>query len=109
MSEVPKEIKMQEMKFYIDTHDRRSSTFPAEISEEQFQEFFSAYEKASRESGVVVLRAHVGLADGRAYCFNMAPSAEHVRQAHEHAGLPFESISEVATATPGDLSFTPKA
>jgi hypothetical protein len=102
-------MAMQEMKFYLDTHDRRSETFPAEISKEQFQDFFSQYEKASREDGVVVLRAHVGLADGRAYCFNMAPSAEHVRLAHEHAGLPFESITEVATATPGDLSFTPKA
>lgn len=99
---------MDELKFYIDTHDHRSSTFPAGISKEQFQEFFSQYEKVSREDGVVVLRAHVGLADGRAYCFNMAPSAEHVRRAHEHAGLPFESITEVATATPGDLSFSRK-
>ncbi len=100
---------MPHMKFFIDSHDQRSNTFPAGISKEQFQEFFSQYEKASREDGVVVLRAHVGLADGRAYCFNMAPSAEHVRLAHEHAGLPFESITEVATATPGDLSFEPKA
>ena len=100
---------MPEMKFYIDTHDQRSSTFPAEISKEQFQEFFREYEKASRQDGVVVLRAHVGLEAGRAYCFNMAPSAEHVRRAHEQAGLAFESITEVATATPGDLSFTPKA
>jgi uncharacterized protein DUF4242 len=99
---------MQEMKFFIDTHDHRSGTFPAGITKEQFQEFFKEYEKHSREDGVVVLRAHVGLADGRAYCFNMARSAEHVRLAHEHAGLPFESITEVATATPGDLSFTPK-
>jgi hypothetical protein len=100
---------MQKMKFYIDTHDQRSSTFPDGISPDQFQEFFSEYEKASRDEGVVVLRAHVGLEAGRAYCFNMAPSAEHVRRAHEHAGLPFESITEVATATPGDLSFKPKA
>ena len=99
---------MHEMKFFIDTHDHRSSTFPAGISKAQFQEFFSQYEKASREEDVVVLRAHVGLAEGRAYCFNMAPSAEHVRLAHEHAGLAFESITEVATATPGDLTFTPK-
>jgi len=99
---------MQEMKFFIDTHDHRSNTFPAGITKEQFQEFFSQYEKASREDGVVVLRAHVGRADGRAYCFNMAPTADHVRLAHEHAGLPFDSITEVATATPGDLSFTPK-
>lgn len=96
------------MKFFIDTHDQRSSTFPAGISKEQFQEFFREYEKASRTAGVVVLRAHVGLDDGRAYCFNMAPSAEDVRRAHEQAGLPFELITEVATATPGDLSFTPK-
>jgi hypothetical protein len=64
-------------------------TLPADISKEQFQEF-SQYDKASRENGVVVLWAHVGLADGRAYCFDMAPSAEHVRLAHEHARLPFD-------------------
>jgi len=56
-----------------------------------------------------MLRAHVGLAEGRAYCVNMAPSADHVRLSHERAGLPFEPITEVATAPPGDLSFTPKA
>lgn len=72
------------MKFFIDTHDHRSNTFPAGITKEQFQDFFSQYEKASREAGVVVLRAH------------------------EQAGLPFELITEVATATPGDLSFEPK-
>lgn len=99
---------MRPMRFYIDTHDQRTSTFPGGISRDQFAAFFAAYEKSSRDEGTVVLRAHVGLEDGRAYCFNMAPSAEHVRRAHERAGLPFETITEVATATPGDLSFEPQ-
>lgn len=96
---------MQKMKFFLDTHDQRSATFPAGIQKPQFAEFFAAYEKAAREEGVVVLRVHVGFEEGRAYCFNMAPSAEHVRRVHEKAGLPFESITEVVTATPGDLFF----
>jgi len=92
---------MQAMKFFLDTHDRRSNTFPAELSPQQFSDFFVTYESACREEGVIVLRAHVGLEQGRAYCFNMAASAEHVRRAHERAGLPFETITEVSTATPG--------
>ncbi len=43
--------------------------------------------------------------DWRRDCFNMAPSAEHIRRAHERAGLPYETITEVTTATPGDLFF----
>jgi hypothetical protein len=99
---------MKPMKFFLDTHDHHSNTFPAGISKEQFAEFFKAYEKCSRDEGNIVLRAHVGLDDGRAYCFNMAPSAEHVRRAHEKAGLPFETITEVVTATPADLMFEPQ-
>jgi hypothetical protein len=93
---------------YIDTHDHRSNTFPAGISKDQFASFFASYEKHSREEGSVVLRAHVGLEDGRAYCFDMAPSAEHVRRAHERARLPFDTITEVTTTTPGDMSFEPQ-
>jgi Protein of unknown function (DUF4242) len=99
---------MQPMKFFLDTHDQRSKTFPAGISREQFAEFFSKYEHVCRAEGVVVLRVHVGFDEGRAYCFSMAPSAEHVRRAHELAGLPFDTITEVATATPGDLFFQPQ-
>ena len=99
---------MQAMKFFLDTHDHRCSTFPAGITEEQFGEFFKKYERIARDHGVVVLRVHVGFEEGRAYCFNMAPSAEHVRRVHEEAGLPFETITEVATATPGDLFFRPQ-
>ena len=98
---------MQAMKFFIDTHDRRSKTFPAALSKQAFAEFFTKYERACRDEGVVVLRTHVGIEEGRAYCFNMAPSAEHVRRAHEKAGLPFEAITEVTPATPGDLFFQP--
>jgi hypothetical protein len=100
---------MQAMRFFVDTHDRRSNTFPAGIDRASFAEFFAKYEAIAREEGVVVLRVHVGLEDGRAYCFNMAPSAEHVRRAHERAGLPFDVITEVSTATPGDLFFKPAA
>ena len=100
---------MQPMKFYLDTHDQRSKTFPAGITKEQFAEFFAKYERIAREEGVVVLRLHVGFEEGRAFCFNMAPSAEHVRRLHEKAGLPFDTITEVTTATPGDLFFRPEA
>jgi hypothetical protein len=100
---------MQPMKFFLDTHDQRTNTFPGGIAKQEFAQFFAKYEAACREEGVVVLRAHVGLGEGRAYCFNMAPTAEHVRRAHEKAGLPFETITEVVTATPGDLFFQPQA
>jgi hypothetical protein len=99
---------MQRMKFFLDTHDERSQTFPTGISKEAFAEFYPKYEKACREEGVVNLRIHVGFEEGRAYCFNMAPSAEHIRRAHERAGLRFETITEVTTTTPGDLFFQPQ-
>jgi len=98
---------MQPMKFFLDTHDQRTNTFPKGLTSAQFAEFFAQYEKACRDEGVIVLRAHVGVEAGRAYCFNMAESAEHVRRAHEAVGLPFETITEVTTATPGDLFFKP--
>ena len=99
---------MQPMKFYVDTHDQHSQTFPAGISREAFAEFFAKYERCAREEGVVVLRVHVGFDEGRAYCFSMAPTVEHVKRAHDKAGLPFEEITEVSTATPGDLFFQPQ-
>lgn len=96
---------MQPMKFFLDTHDQRSNTFPAGITKEQFADFYPKYERACREEGVVNLRIHVGFAEGRAFCLNMAPSAEHVRRAHAKAGLLLDSITEVTTTTPGDLFF----
>ena len=99
---------MQPMKFFIDTHDQRSQTFPSGITKEDFAQFFAKYERFAREEGVVVLRVHVGVEAGRAFCFNMAPSAEHVKRAHDKAGLAFDTITEVTTATPGDLFFQPQ-
>lgn len=99
---------MQKMKFFLDTHDRRSQTFPAGLTREQFAGFFAKYEQVAREHGVVVLRVHVGLEEGRAYCFTMAPAVEQVRKVHELLGLPYDVITEVSTATPGDLFFQPQ-
>ena len=94
---------MQKMKFFIDTHDRQKSTFPENLSSEEFATFYKQYKEACQEEGVVSLRAHVGIKDGRAFCFNMAPDADAVRRVHEKIGLPFDSITEVTTATPGDM------
>ncbi len=98
---------MQRMKFFIDTHDAEKGTFPKGLTQDQFAVFFAKFEEACRAEGVVTLRAHVGIADGRAFCFTMAPDAAAVRRAHERVGLPFDCITEVATATPGDLFFAP--
>lgn len=96
---------MQPMKFYVDTHDVKNDTFPAGLTKEQFEGFFAAYELACYEEGVVPLRIHLSYEDGRAFCFNMAPDAESVRRAHVKAGLPYDQITEVTTATPGDTFF----
>lgn len=93
---------MQNLRLFIDTHDKNNKTFPDQLSREQFTAFFSTYEAACREEGVVVLRTHVGFGDGRAFCLTMAPDAEAVRRAHERVGLPFDSITEVETADPAD-------
>lgn len=97
------ETIMQPLRFFIDTHDRAHGSFPAQLSAEDFRGFYAQYEAVCREEGVVPLRTHVGLAEGRAFCFNMAPDAEAVRRVHERLGLPFDTITEVGTATPGDL------
>ena len=96
---------MQRMKFFVDTHDVRTGTFPAGITRDQFAEFHPKYEEACRAENVVNLRIHVGFEEGRAFCFNMAPDAEAVRRAHARVGLPIGEITEVTTATPGDLFF----
>lgn len=96
---------MQPMKFFIDTHDAVSGTYPAGLTPEQFEGFFAKYEAACYEEGVIPLRVHVGYGDNRAFCFTMAPDAAAVRRAHLKAGLPFDAITEVTTATPGDTFF----
>lgn len=96
---------MQPMKFFIDTHDKSKDTFPSGLTPEQFEVFFASYNQACFEEGVIPLRTHVGIEAGRAFCFTMAPDAEAVRRAHIKVGLPFDSITEVTSATPGDIFF----
>jgi len=96
---------MQKMKFFIDTHDASSGTYPVGLTPEQFEAFFAKYEEACYEEGVIPLRVHVGYSDSRAFCFTMAPDASAVRRAHIKAGLPLNFITEVTTATPGDTFF----
>lgn len=96
---------MQAMKFFIDTHDQADSTFPAGLTTTQFEAFFTQYEQACLAEGVVLLRVHVGFDDDRAFCFTMAPDAEAVRRAHDRVGMPYSEITEVTTATPGDVFF----
>ena len=96
---------MQALRYFIDTHDRDKKTFPDQLSRDDFEAFFAKYEQACYAEGVVPLRVHVGYGEGRAFCFNMAPDADAVKRAHARAGLPFDSITEVSTATPGDSFF----
>lgn len=100
---------MKQMRLFLDTHDRTKKTFPEKLSPEDFQKFFALYEKACYEENVVILRTHVSFEDGRAFCLNMATDSEAVRRAHERVGLPYDSIVEVTTATPGDMFFQRKA
>jgi hypothetical protein len=63
---------MTEMRFFVDTHNRSTGTFPEMMSTEEFEVFFAKYEQACAEEGVVVLRLHLALEAGRVFCFNMA-------------------------------------
>ncbi len=102
---VERMVPMQKMKFFVDTHDQQRGTFPPGLTPEELASFLRKYEEACRAEGVVMLRVHAGLEAGRAYCFNMAPDADAVRRVHERVGLPFDTITEVTTVTPGDLFF----
>ncbi len=98
---------MKNLKFYLDTHHRSRETFPAQLSPEDFEAFYGKYLEACEAEGVVPLRVHVGYEDGLAFCLNMAPGPDAVRRAHERVGLPFDTITEIQTATPGDTFFRP--
>ena len=100
---------MQPMKFFIDTHDAENETFPSGLTPDQFEGFFGQYQQVCVEENVVILRVHVAYEAGRAFCFTMAPDEDSVRRAHERVGLPFDSIVEVKTATPGDTFFRRQA
>jgi hypothetical protein len=94
---------MQPMKLFMDTHDRAKGTFPAELDRDQLAAFFAEYEAAASTEGVSILRLHVSLEAGRAWCLTRAPDADAVRRAHAKVGLPFDDVTEVATVSPGDL------
>lgn len=94
----------KKLKLYMDTHDKKNGTFPDGITPKQLEGFYEKYQAACKEEGVISIRTHVGFEDGRAYCFNLAPSADAVKRAHEKVGLPFDSITEVHTITPADLA-----
>ena len=100
---------MTEMRFFVDTHNRTTGTFPEKMSKEEFEVFFAKYEQACAEEGVIVIRLHLALEEGRVFCLNMAPDVEAVRRAHDRVGFPFDSITEVTTATPGDIFFNRSA
>lgn len=91
------------MKVFIDTHDKAHGTFPENISRMDFAAFYAKYLEACREEGVVSLRSHLGLDQGRAFCISLAPDADAVRRAHERVGLPYDSITEVSDVTQFDL------
>lgn len=96
---------MEKMRLFVDTHDKSKSTFPEGLTEDQFEQFFGRYDAACQAEGVVILQVNVGLEDGRAFCMTMAPDADAVRRAHERVGLPFDSVTEVKTASPGTVFF----
>ncbi len=100
---------MNTMRFFLDTHDREQKTFPSKLSVDEFEKFYVLYEQACYAENVVPLRIHLNYEAGRAFCLNMADSADAVKRAHERVGLPFDSIVEVTTATPGDTFFRRKA
>ncbi len=99
---------MQRMKFFIDTHDAANGTFP-QASPRSNSPHFTQNTRRLAARRRISLRVHAGFADGRAYCFTMAPDADAVRRAHERVGLRFDSITEVVTSTPGDLFFAAAA
>ncbi|CAG0996861.1 hypothetical protein RHDC4_02892 [Rhodocyclaceae bacterium] len=94
---------MKPMRLFLDTHDRDHGTFPARLSVDDFKSFYAGYEEACRAEGVIPLQVHVGYEAGRAFCLNLAPDAESVQRAHARAGLPFDAITEVTTASPRDM------
>lgn len=99
---------MKAMRFFMDTHERAHQTFPDRIDAAGFAQFYAQFEQACAAEGVVPIRVHVGFDEGRAFCLNMAPDAEAVRRAHARVGLPFDSITEITTASPADM-FLPRS
>lgn len=92
------------MKYFMDTHNRESGTFPLEeLTEEDFLANFDALETAAEPLGVFGHAAHVNLKDGKAFCLMSGPDEESIRKAHEAIGFPFDSITTVRRVTGADM------
>ncbi|MCP4598259.1 nickel-binding protein [Neptuniibacter sp.] len=100
---------MQKMKLYLDTHNVENNTFPEDISLDEFSGFYEQYKDACNEEGVVPLNIFTGVEAGRAFCLTLAESSDAVERAHNRVSLPFDSITEVKSVTPGDLFFSATA
>ena len=96
---------MQKMKLFIDTHDKRNGTFPDAIGKDAFGDVYQKYAQACEEEGVVIVRTMVSAGEGRMFCVNLAPSEDAIRRAHEKIGLAYDAITEVTSASPGDIYF----
>ena len=96
---------MQDMYFFIDTHDKKNETFPDGITTEQFKDFYKSYQQACKEEGVISVKIHAGVEDGRAFCVNMAPNQEAVFNVHKKVGLPYDTITKVNSISPEDILF----
>lgn len=96
---------MKSLRFFLDTHDASRKTFPAGLTAKQFKEFYPKYEAACQAEGVIPVRVHIGYKEGRAFCLNMAPDDAAVKRAHDRVGLPYDTITEVLFASPGDTFF----
>jgi len=96
---------MKKMKLFIDVHDERNGTFPTGITDQKFSDFYQKYTKICEEEGVISLKTHVSLTDGKAFCLNMASDIKAIKTVHERVGLPYDSISEIKSVAPGDLFF----
>lgn len=96
---------MQSLRYFMDTHDAAHGTFPSDLTPEQFEGFFAKFDAACRAEGVVILRLHVAYQDNKAFCLTLAPDAAAIERAHQRVGLPFDGISEVKMASPGDTFF----
>lgn len=96
---------MQKMRLFIDTHDKATGTFPESIGKDDFTGVYKAYADACRDEGVVIVNTMLSAGDGRMFCVNLAPDADAIRRAHDRVGLTFDTITEVTTASPGDIHF----
>ena len=96
---------MKSMKMFVDIHDVKNGTLPEGLSEEAFAGVMQTYHAECEKVGIVLLKVDIGLAEGRAFCFTLAERAEQVRKVHDAIGLTYDSITEVKTASPGNLFF----